>query len=449
MQIIADLHLHSKYSRAVSNQMVLGTMAEWGEKKGIDLLGTSDWTHPLWFQEIKAQLEEDREGVFKVKGSKSKTRYLLSCEISNIYTAQGKGRRIHTVFLAPSFETVEKINTELKRRGGNLMSDGRPILGLTMEDMCEVVWGIDERVMVIPAHVWTPWFSLFGSKSGFDSVEECFGKYADKIYAIETGLSSDPVMNWRIKDLDKRVIVSCSDAHSPRKMGREAVVFEVKERNGFGYDDVAAAFKERAVGKNEGKLKLIYTIEFHPEEGKYHYTGHRNCKVVQSPEETRKKGTSCHVCGKPLTVGVMHRVEELAQERGDLEPKKKESKTGVMGYYHPEDKTRPPYVMLVPLQEVLSEALGVGVASQKVQGAYEELVSRFKGEFEVLLRTEVGEISKLMGERVGEAIEKTRKGDMAVNPGYDGVFGEVSIWPAGDKEQDEEEKAASEQQSLF
>ena len=441
MQAVADLHLHSKYSRAVSKEMVLPIMAEWGEKKGIDLLATADWTHPLWFKELETQLEEDGEGIFKVKGSKSKTRYVLSGEIANIYTHGGKGRRIHTVFMAPSLEVVAKINEELKKRGGNLMSDGRPILGFSMEQMCEIVWGIDKRVIVMPAHIWTPWFSMFGSKSGFDSVEECFGKYADKITAIETGLSSDPVMNWRIKDLENRAIVSSSDAHSPRKIGREATILEVK-----GKKMTFEALRQGLTKKGGEKAKILYTIEFHPEEGKYHYTGHRNCKVVQSPDETRKKGAICHVCGKGLTVGVMHRVEELAEDKKDLEPIKKISKAGVVGYYNPKDKDRPPYVMTVPLQEIVSEAVGVGVGSKKVQEMYEQMIVELGNEFDVLLKIDLQKIVGVAGDRIAEAIKKVRSGNMAVEPGYDGEFGKVKIW---DDNEDKPEIKSTEQQVLF
>jgi uncharacterized protein (TIGR00375 family) len=417
-------------------------MAEWGEKKGIDLLGTADWTHPMWFKELETQLEEDGEGIFKVKGSESSARYVLTCEISNIYSQGGQTRRIHTVFMAPSLETVRKINDELRRRGGNLMSDGRPILGLTIPEMCEIVWGIDEKVIVVPAHIWTPWFSMFGSKSGFDSVEECFGEYADRITAVETGLSSDPVMNWRIKDLEQRSIISFSDAHSPRKLGREVTVFEFEGKK-ISFGDIAEAFKR----EEEGKCRISYTVEFHPEEGKYHYTGHRNCGVVQSPEETRKKGAGCHVCGKSLTVGVMHRVEELAEVKEEMKSVEKKSGVGVVGHYHPEDKSRPPYVMLVPLQEIISEAFEVGVNSKRVQEMYEQMIAQIGSEFDVLLKVKVEEIAKVAGERVAEAVEKVRKGEIEMNPGYDGVFGEVKIWPAG--EAGGEAKVATEQQSLF
>src|SRR3990167_2532368 len=785
MQIVADLQLHSKYSRAVSPDMIIPIMTEWGEKKGIDLLATGDWTHPLWFKELEANLEEAGEGIYKLKNSAKKTRFFLSGEISSIYTGGGKGRRVHTLFFAPSLEVVRKINEELVRRGANLMSDGRPIVGLSCQQLCEAVWSIDERVLVVPAHCllpqemihssngikpigdlkkkdlvltykgryksitqvlkreykgeiirirpwyfslglsttpehpyyaiktvkkcrstgdvcrpfgrhlnhcqakhylqyqpkwikaeeievgdfllypvlreksnltsfkisdvvsglqqengrvrikmgrglwtnniikfdadfgrligyylaegyvygsngigfcfnsaekefvediknitskifglnqfreyyrkgsdgvelsvsseiltrlfkswfyggegpkragnkrlpdwmlklnlkfqaelllglwqgdkgytvsrelmnqmkticlclkilpgigvnplkdfqkrnhyssiesreikansdlysvslltfiedkfglkkrlkdvrlerkldrkhgwidgnyaylpvrkieksrydgevfnlevdgdnsyvaefaavhncWTPWFSLYGSKSGFDSVEECFGKYADRIYAVETGLSSDPVMNWRIPDLDRRAIVSFSDAHSPKKLGREATVFSGDFNDEVSFNDVAGAIGERFLGKNSGRLKIAYTIEFHPEEGKYHYTGHRTCGVVQSPEETRAKGITCHVCGRPLTVGVEHRVDELARHSPGkpLEPIKKVSEAGVVGYYHPDDPTRPPYVKLVPLHEILAEALSTGVASKKVDELYEIL----------------------------------------------------------------------------
>ena len=450
MEVFADLYFHSRYSRAVSQEMVLAKMADWGEKKGIDLLATGDWTHPLWLKEIEANLEEDEPGIYKLKKSDSPTRFLLSCEISNIYTQGGRGRRVHTIFLAPSVEVVDKINTEIKKRGGNLISDGRPILGLTVMEMCEIVWGIDERVIVIPAHIWTPWFAMFGSKSGFDSIEECFGNYSDRIYAIETGLSSDPSMNWRIKDLAQRTIVSFSDAHSLKKLGREVTVFQTVDINSknekYNYNDVFGAIKERFVGNNKGKLKIKYTIEFHPEEGKYHYTGHRKCQVCQSPEETNKKGTICHVCGKPLTVGVMHRVDDLARDSGEFKPIKKSDKQGIVKYFHPVDKTRPPYVMLVPLQEILSEALGVGVASKRVQEMYQQLVNNLGSEFKILLETNLQTIEKLVGKRVADGIKKVRGGEIMIKPGYDGVFGEVRIWPP---ENEDKPSKNTEQQTLF
>lgn len=447
MQIIADLQLHSKYSRAVSPDMVIPVMSEWGEKKGIDLLATGDWTHPLWFKELETNLEEAGEGIYKLKGSQKKTRFFLSGEISSIYSENGKGHRVHTLFFAPSLAVVKKINTALVGRGANLMSDGRPIVGLSCKQLCEVVWGIDERVLVVPAHAWTPWFSLYGSKSGFDSVAECFGSYADRIYAVETGLSSDPVMNWRIPDLDRRAIVSFSDAHSPRKLGREATVFSGDFNDEVTFNDVAGAISERFLGKNAGRLKIAYTIEFYPEEGKYHYTGHRTCQVVQSPEETRKAGTTCHVCGKPLTVGVEHRVNELAKDRDLIEPVKKTSEHGVVGYYHPSDPTRPPYVKIVPLLEIIAESLATGTGSKKADGLYEVLIKEFGNEFNVLLKSDPQEIKRVGGERLAEGITKVRQGEIVVNPGYDGVFGVVKIW--GDKSRTDPLQSKSEQTSLF
>lgn len=450
MQIVADLQLHSKYSRAVSPEMMIPVMTEWGEKKGIDLLATGDWTHPLWFKELEANLEEAGEGIYKLRTSNTehRTRFLLSGEISSIYTDGGKGRRVHTLFFAPSLEVVRKINEELVKRGANLMSDGRPIVGLNCQQLCEAVWSIDERVLVVPAHAWTPWFALYGSKSGFDSIEECFGKYADRIYAVETGLSSDPAMNWRIPDLDRRAIVSFSDAHSPRKMGREETVFSGEVKGEVNFSDIAGAISERYLGENKGRLKIAYTVEFYPEEGKYHYTGHRLCKVVQSPEETRKVGTVCHVCGKPLTVGVEHRVDELAKDRLEIKPIKKTSEAGVVGYYHPTDPTRPPYVKMVPLHEILAEVVGVGnIYSPKVAELYERLIESIGSEFEVLLKSDLGKIKAVGGDRVAEAIAKVRSGDIVVRPGYDGVFGVVKIWPVAKEENPLQ--SSLEQQSLF
>ena len=313
MEYVADLHLHSKYSRAVSKDMVLPTMAFWARKKGINILSTGDWTHPLWFREIKQQLEEKGQGLFKLKEEDSKLEkevlFLLSVEIASIYSQGGRVHRIHNLVFSPSFETSEKINRELVKRGANLTSDGRPMLGLSSIQLLEVVKSIDSNALLIPCHAWTPWFSLYGSNSGFDSIEEAFGEHASDIVAIETGLSSDPYMNWQIKELENRTILSFSDAHSPMKMGREATVFVPKDSDSkITYNDIVAAIKK----EKDAKFKIGYTIEFYPEEGKYHYNGHRNCQVVQTPKETKEKGTICPSCKRPLTVGVMHRVEELA-----------------------------------------------------------------------------------------------------------------------------------------
>jgi len=429
MNIVADLQLHSKYSRAVSKDMVIPVMAGWGRKKGIDLLATGDWTHSLWMVELQANLEEVSEGIFRSKADPDGSRFLLSTEISSIYTQGGRVRRVHTLVFAPSFAVARKINEELLKRGCNLSSDGRPIVGLSCKQLAEIVLAVDEKCLVIPAHCWTPWFSLYGSKGGFDSIEECFGEFSNKIFAVETGLSSSPEMNWRIKELERRAIVSFSDAHSPAKLGREATVFSFQSSvnsNQFNYNDIYWAIAERWLGKNEGKLKIDYTVEFYPEEGKYHYTGHRNCGVVQSPEETRKKGTTCHVCGRPLTIGVEHRVEELAGEL--IEPVKKINEVGVTFMHHPTDETRPPYVMMVPLQEILGEVYGVGVGSVRVQSEYERLIGQLKGEFQVLLATSIEKLVGLGGDKLAAAIDRVRRQEISIDPGYDGEYGKVKIW---------------------
>jgi len=442
MEIVADLHLHSKYSRAVSQQMVISQIAFWAAKKGINLVGTADWTHPLWLRELKGNLEEAGEGIYKLKSkiqnSKSQNNiwFVLATEISSIYSQGGKVRRIHNLVLAPSFAVVEKINEKLRHAGVNLLTDGRPMTGLSCAQLCEIVFSVDKDCLIIPCHVWTPWFSLYGANSGFDSIEECFGKYADCIYAVETGLSSDPAMNWRIKELDNRAIVSFSDAHSPQKLGREATVFAFGENKttNFSFKTIVEAIK---------KQQIAYTIEFYPEEGKYHYTGHRNCGVKQSPEETRRLGEICPVCGKRLTVGVMHRVQQLAER--EVKSQKSNLTTGVKIIYD-EKKSRSPYVMLVPLMEILAEAMNVGVSSKNVLNEYNKLTDAFGSEFKVLLEAPLEEIVKISGEKAAEGIEKVRSGDIVVEPGYDGVFGTVKIWPEGE---DVAKVENQEQMSLF
>jgi uncharacterized protein (TIGR00375 family) len=422
MKVIADLHLHSKFSRAVSQQMVVPVMAEWAIKKGIDLLGTGDFTHPIWLRELQANLEEKAEGIYGF----NKTKFILSTEISSIYSQGGKTRKIHTVILAPNFTAVEKINKILLERGANLFSDGRPIVGLTAKQIAEIVLAADENCLVIPAHAWTPHFSLFGSVSGFDSIKDCYEEIAPKIFAIETGLSSDPAMNWRIEELTDRSIVSFSDAHSPAKLGREATIFELPEIN---FDNISKAIRK------ENEARIDSTIEFYPEEGKYHYTGHRNCQVVYSPNETRKLGTICPVCGRPLTVGVMSRVEHLA--RTDIETEIEKDKFGVRRIY-PKGRNRPAYIMMVPLLEIISESLESGVASQKVINNYELLINNFGSEFKILLETKITEIEKIADERIAEGISKVRSGDIVIEPGYDGVFGKVKIWSSSPEAAKEE-----------
>ncbi len=435
MEIIADLHLHSKYSRAVSPQMIVPQISLWAARKGIGLLGTGDFTHPLWLRELKEDLKEVGEGLYQANKDLNQTKkeespfFIFSAEIASIYSQGGKSHRIHNVVLAPNFKTVEEINNRLRMRGVNLMSDGRPITGLSSQQICEIVFSVSKDCLVIPAHIWTPWYSLYGSNSGFNSLKECFGDFANQIYGIETGLSSDPAMNWRIEELDNRSILSFSDAHSPQKLGREATIFNLKEPL-HSYEQIKQAIINQ---------QIAYTIEFYPEEGKYHWTGHRLCDVKHSPEQSVKLGTICPVCGKKLTVGVMHRVEELAG---------RSSKEVIGGRNHliESQKGRPPYFMIVPLLEIIAEALHSAVSSQKVMDQYLQMINTFGSEFEILLKTPVEFIGKNFGEETAGAIDKVRKGEIYVDPGYDGVFGVVKI--SSDKK--EEEKAETkEQMSLF
>lgn len=454
MEIIADLHFHSKYSRAVSPKMILPEITRWAQIKGIDLVGTADFTHPLWFRELKANLEEAGEGIYKIKNKNEKFKieekplFLLTTELSCIYRQDGRLRRIHLVIFAPNLTAVEKINEALGRRG-NLMSDGRPIFGLSAREITELVLTVSPESLIVPAHVWTPHFSLYGSLSGFDSIEECFGNFSENIQAIETGLSSDPKMNWRVKELDSRAILSFSDAHSPMKMGREATVFASGENGDsksqisnskFSYQEI-----RKAIIGEPGKFKVSYTIEFYPEEGKYHWTGHRNCGVKQSPEDTERLGATCPVCGRRLTVGVMHRVQQLAGreiENRELKIENDKFEVKKIGW-----QKRPPYVMLVPLIEIIAESLSSTVSSQKSLNEYKKLTENFRGEFGVLLRTEIEEIRKVSGPKIAEGIKKVRAGDLVIDPGYDGVFGTVKIWSEGEDVAKTEEN--KEQLALF
>jgi len=437
MKFVADLHPHSKYSRAVSSQMVIPQIYRWVKKKGINLVGTGDFTHPFWFSHLKENLIE-KDGFLKYKDGNDDTYFLFSTELSSIYSQGGRARRIHNLVFAPDFAAVEKINRVLASRG-NLSSDGRPILGISSRDLAETIFEASPKALVIPAHIWTPWFSLYGSNSGFDSIEECFGDLSDKIYAIETGLSSDPAMNWRISELDNRQIVSFSDAHSPAKFGRESTIFEIKP----SYDSFAKAIKT-----GEG---IVATIEFFPEEGKYHYTGHRNCNVRHSPQETKKLGTVCPSCGRPLTVGVMHRVEELAT-RSEEEVGKEEKDLALedgakVRAVRSTKLKRPIYFNLVPLQEIIAQALGVGEQTGQVQDEYEKLVREFGSEFSVLLKVPIQDLETKTTPRMAQAIEKVRQGDIILEPGFDGVFGKVKIWP--DEPKKELEEVPKEQMTLF
>lgn len=454
MQIIADLQLHSKYSRAVSQKMDLEEIALWSAKKGIQLVATGDWTHPMWIREIKAKLKETSAGIYslrdpsassgRVSNNVDATRFLLSTEISSIYSQGDKGRRVHNLIFSPSIETCEKIIKELQRRGANLMSDGRPIVGISSKDLLEMVLTIDKNALFIPAHVWTPWFSLFGSKSGFDSIDECFGELANNIYAIETGLSSDPIMNWQIKELDNRSILSFSDAHSGPKLGREATVFTCNmehETCNITYLDIANAIKQIP----NSHLKIGYTIEFFPEEGKYHWSGHRVCGIKYNPQQVKEKGVICPVCRQPLTIGVENRVMDLSSKTlGQNDLLYIKNALGVTFVYD-KDKKRKPFVSLIPLLEILTE---VNNGSHiKALRQYEELTAAFATEFDILLIKSYEEIEKSAGSQVRKAVQIVRERKVFVDPGYDGVFGIVKIFK--DENTKSEEKKEQSQPTLF
>ncbi len=400
MRIIADLHLHSRYSRATSRDMDVEHMARWSRIKGISLLGTGDFTHPVWLRELRAKLQPTGRGLFTHDGM----HFMLTVEVSSIYPAGGRLRKIHNVLFAPSFEVVDKINAVLGRFG-NLLADGRPTLTLPTDRLVEYVMEISPDCMVVPAHAWTPWFSLYGSNSGFDAIAECFGDQLRHIAAVETGLSSDPAMNWRLSELDSVMLMSNSDAHSPPKLGREANVFATD----LDYFEIMRMLREKDTSR------FLYTIEFFPEEGKYHYDGHRTCNRRMTPKETKAAGGRCPVCGRTPTVGVMHRVELLADREDGFVPE------GAV-----------PYRNLVPLEEIIAEANGSKPGTVGVREEYFKLCEAFGGEFTVLLDAPVEEVRKHSSLRIAEGLRRVREGQVHIAPGYDGVFGEISIFKDGE-----------------
>jgi uncharacterized protein (TIGR00375 family) len=420
-RIIADFHVHSGYSRATSKDMNVENMASWAKKKGINLLGTGDFTHPVHFKNLRSALKPAGNGLY-TSPSEPSVFFMFTAEISSIYSYKGKVRKIHNLIMAPGIEIVEKINSTLQKKG-NLSSDGRPILGTPAKDLIKMVLDISEDCLFVPAHAWTPWFSLFGSKSGFDSIEECFDEYAQYIYAIETGLSSDPEMNWRLSALDNITLISNSDAHSPNKLGREANVFNCD----MDYPAVIDTIKKK------DKARFLYTVEFFPEEGKYHYDGHRRCNVLFSPDETKKHNHTCPVCKKPVTVGVMNRVDELADREEGFIP-----------------DNAIPSRHLVPLQEIIAGALNVGSNTVMVKKEYQRLVASYT-EFEILLDLSESELYEITERKIAEGILKVRSGSIDIIPGYDGEYGKVSLFSKKDPDRKKEKvnRAGPEQRSLF
>lgn len=410
MRIITDLHLHSKYSRATSPKLDHQGIAYWAKVKGIDIVGTGDFTHPLWLSQLKQNLTEAGEGVYRIKEGEGAF-YILSSEISTIYSQGGRVRKVHTIVLVPSFTAAEKIIAKLSTIG-NLYADGRPILGLSAKDLVSYVLDCERKALIIPAHIWTPHFSVFGSRSGFDSLEECFGENTKYISALETGLSSTPEMNWRLSALDEISLVSFSDSHSPANLLREATVFDLTKPSFF---EISEALKNHQVA---------YTLEFYPEEGKYHLDGHRNCGIRLEPTETRKYKGLCPACQRPLTIGVLNRVEELADRP--------------LGFKLPHAA---PFKKLVQLVKIIAEAIGVGKGSKKVEQEYQKIMEQVPSEFAVLVDLSLEELSKIAAPKIVEGIKRSREGNLTIEAGFDGEFGKVKIFNT--------EKPEKPQDSLF
>lgn len=387
--------------------MDLAALAKWARIKGIAMLGTGDFTHPIWFSELKSKLQEtDSPGVYQYEG----ILFILTAEVSNIYFKAGRTRKVHNIIFAPSLDVAGEIASAVSEYGV-LSSDGRPILSVECDRMVKLLTRIDPMIFFIPGHAWTPHFSVFGSNSGFDSPEECFEDQTDKIFSIETGLSSDPGMNWRWSKLDRFCLTSNSDAHSPSKIGREANVFKDK----INYSELIDILKKK------DKERFLYTIEFFPEEGKYHWDGHRDCKMRLSPQESMKVNNICPACGKKVTIGVMHRLEGLA-DRSE-------------GYV---DQASPSFKRLVPLAEIIANAFEIGADSVRVEREYFQLIKNFGTEFSILLDMDEKELKENLPERIAKGILNVRKGDIEVVPGYDGEYGKVKVFKEGDSAKDKQ-----------
>ena len=408
MKMIGDLHIHSRFSMATSREGTPENLDFWARKKGISLIGTGDFTHPVWREELKERLVTEGNGLYRLRDEYVKeesrkfpgkgTHFVVSGEISSIYKKNGKTRKVHNVILLPSLEAADTMAQRLEKIG-NIHSDGRPILGLDSHDLLEMMLDVCPDGILIPAHIWTPHFSVLGAKSGFDSVEECFEELTPYVHALETGLSSDPAMNWRISKLDRYQLVSNSDAHSPSKLGREANLLDID----CSYEGLYQAIQ---TGKG-----LEGTVEFFPEEGKYHFDGHRKCGVSLSPVEAERLGGICPVCGKKLTMGVDHRVEQLVdREEGFV---KKDGKK---------------YESLVPLPEVVAACMGYSTASKKVQGCFEQMMQTLGTEFDILRNVPAEDIKSCAGERIAEGIENVRTGNVKRIPGYDGEYGKIQLF---------------------
>ena len=415
MRFIADLHIHSSYSRATSKDMVPEALWKWAQIKGITVVGTGDFTHPAWLKELSEKTEPTGNGLLRLKkeyetddipaSCRADVFFMFSSEISTIYSKNGRTRKVHSVIFVPDLSDALRINLALSKIG-NLNADGRPILGLDVKELLRIVLDTCPGALFVPAHAWTPHFSVFGAVSGFDSLEECFEDLTPHINAIETGLSSDPMMNWRLSALDRLTLISNSDAHSPAKMGREANIFDTT----ISYEAIT-----KAIESGNG---FLGTIEFFPEEGKYHYDGHRACGVNLSPEETLKQKYLCPVCGKKVTVGVLHRVNKLADRPDGFRP------AGAK-----------PFHSLIPLPEILAETVGTGVTSKRVGREYQRLIQVLGNEFRILMDTPLPDIEKAGSPLIREAISRMRAGKVHIIPGFDGEYGKIGIFENVERKQ--------------
>ncbi len=413
MRFIADLHVHSHYSRATSPDMCPEGIWKWAQLKGITVIGTGDFTHPQWIKELKKKLDPLGNGLFALKkkywtgdvpeACQAEVTFILSAEVSSIYSKNGRTRKVHSIILAPDFASAERLNLALSKIG-NLTSDGRPILGLDAKKLLQITLDVSSDAMLIPAHAWTPHFSVLGAASGFDSLQECYEELTPHIFAIETGLSSDPPMNRRLSDLDAITLVSNSDAHSASKIGREANILDT---------DITFAAMMQAIKTRKG---FLGTIEFFPEQGKYHYDGHRDCGVSLTPKETIRQNYLCPACGRKVTVGVMHRVEKLADREEGFK---------LAG--------APSFASIIPLPEIIAEGLECGVNTKKVNALYLPMLERLGNEFKILLDVPLDDIERAGTPLIREAVSRMRAGNVHIAPGYDGEFGKVKIFEEGER----------------
>lgn len=399
MRVIADLHVHSRYSRATSEAMTLENIAYFAAIKGLDVVGTGDFTHPPWFSELAASLEDDPgcEGMYALRSARSQVRFVLQAEVCTVSEHRGRVRKVHHVVLSPSFEVCEQINFALSKYG-DLSADGRPTLSMSPAELVEILCSIDSLIEVFPAHLWTPWYGALGSRVGFNSIEECYEDEAKHVHALETGLSSDPPMNWRVSFLDRYTILSNSDSHSPypNRMGREATIFEVRK---LAYAEIVSAIR------SGDPKRVAATVEVFPAYGKYHWSGHRACGFSADPATAKRLNNMCPVCGRRLTVGVEQRVEELADRPPGYRP-----------------SNRPPFLYSLPLEEVLRTA-----GAKRVGELYDAVVARFGSELRAALIASREELEEVVGSEVADVIVRIRRGDVEITPGYDGVYGCLSL----------------------